>query len=162
MFSCRQGQTSGNNIAKKMLWWNSFAKMMITKENVPRNYCVIILTRMAPSNIANLLSPYSIQNRSKPQIYQKFVPAIVLESSSQGHWNLSKICQNPKKSHFPTCFDKFWQISVSLTGTLKNNRWDKFLMNLGFGTFLNAVRLSIIVNPRWGGEPQSENCSTIS
>ena len=24
MFSCKQGQTSGSNITKKMLWWNNF------------------------------------------------------------------------------------------------------------------------------------------
>ena len=27
-----------------------------------------------------------------------------------------------------------------LTGTPKNNRWDKFWINLGFGAFLNAVK----------------------
>ena len=24
VFSCKQGQTSGSNIAKRMLWWNNF------------------------------------------------------------------------------------------------------------------------------------------
>ena len=36
MFSCKQGQTSGSNIAKKMLWWNVLITKMITKIIVPR------------------------------------------------------------------------------------------------------------------------------
>ena len=37
-------------------------------------------------------------------------------------------------------FDKFFQISVPLTGTPKNNCWDTFWANLGFRAFLNAAR----------------------
>ena len=48
MFSCKQGQTIGSSIAKKMFWWNCFVIIanMITKEDVTRNSFVIILARM--------------------------------------------------------------------------------------------------------------------
>ena len=48
-----------------------------------------------------------------------------------------KIC--PKITVFQI-FDKFFQISVPLTGTPQSNRWDKFWTNLGFRAFLKAVR----------------------
>ena len=48
--------------------------------------------------------------------------------------------QNSKNGNFRTNFDKFFQISVPLTGTPQNNRWDKFWTNLGFRAFLKAVR----------------------
>ena len=41
---------------------------------------------------ANPFPPYSFQKRPESQICPKFVPAIVFGVSSQGDWNLSKIC----------------------------------------------------------------------
>ena len=29
MFSCKQGQTSGSNITKKMFWWNDFCNSYV-------------------------------------------------------------------------------------------------------------------------------------
>ena len=51
LFSCKQGQTSGSNITKKMFWWNFFVIItkIITKIIVPRNYFVIISARMVVS-----------------------------------------------------------------------------------------------------------------
>ena len=67
---------------------------------------------------------YSLQKRPKPQICPKFVPAIVFGGSSQ----VTEICEKSVKilkyGNFRTNFDKFFQISVPLTGTPKNNNWD--------------------------------------
>ena len=48
MFSCKQGQTSGSNITKKMFWWNYFVIItkVITKVIVLRNYFAIVSARM--------------------------------------------------------------------------------------------------------------------
>ena len=53
---------------------------------------------------------------------------------------MEKFVKNLKNGNFRTIFDKFFQISVPLTGTPQNNRWDKFWTNLGFRAFLKAVR----------------------
>ena len=55
--------------------------------------------------VANPVSPYSIEKRSEPQICPKFVQAIVL-GSSQGDWNLSKICQNLSEN----CIFQIWPV----------------------------------------------------
>ena len=57
MLSCKQGQTSGNNIAKKMLWWNYFVIItkIITNIIVPRNYSVKISARMVDTPKQNTL-----------------------------------------------------------------------------------------------------------
>ena len=96
--------------------------------------------RRYSSNVASPFSPYSIQKRPKPQICPKFVPAIVFGGSSQGDENLKKIVKICPKIAVFQIFDKFFQIFVPLTGTPKNNRWDKFWTTLGFRAFLNAVR----------------------
>ena len=95
---------------------------------------------MMDTEVANPFPPYSLQKRPKPQICPKFVPAIVLGGSSQGGLRFGKICQYLKNGNFRSNFDKFFQISVPLTGTPQNNRWDKSWTNLGFRVFLKAVR----------------------
>ena len=47
MFSCKQGQTSGSNIAKKCSGGNfvKIQKIIVTTKNTPRNYLVIISAR---------------------------------------------------------------------------------------------------------------------
>ena len=59
------------------------------------------------SEVANPFPPYSIQKSPEPQICPKFVPAIVFGGSSQGDWNLSKICQNLSENYRFSNFDKF-------------------------------------------------------
>ena len=54
--------------------------------------------------------------------------------------NLSKIWKTTISRQIFKFSTNFWQIWVPLIGTPKNNRRDKFLTNLGFGAFLNAVR----------------------
>ena len=48
LFSCKKGHASGSNIAKKIFWCNYFCNnyKMITKEDVERNYFVMISARM--------------------------------------------------------------------------------------------------------------------
>ena len=74
--------------------------------------------------LANPFPPYSLQKRPKPQICAKFVPAIFLGGPSGTEiWKkLSKF----ENGNFRTNFDNFFQISVPLTGTPQNYRWDKF------------------------------------
>ena len=84
--------------------------------------------------------PYSIQKRPEPQICPKFVPAIVFWGFQSGGQKFEINCQNLSENDGFSNFDKFFQIFDPLTGTPKNNRWDKFWTNLGFGAFLNAVR----------------------
>ena len=66
---------------------------------------------MHKSWVANPFLLYSFQKRPEPQICPKFVPAIVFGVSSQGDWNVSKICkrlfENYRLSNFDTFFDKF-------------------------------------------------------
>ena len=52
LFSCKKGHTCGSNITKKILWLNYFCNNYknITKENVSRNYFVIISARMVNIN----------------------------------------------------------------------------------------------------------------
>ena len=90
--------------------------------------------------IAKPFSPYSIQKRPEPQICPKFVPAIVFGGSSPGVKNLKKFVKICLKIAVFQILTIFFQIFDPLTGTPKNNRWDKFWTNLGFGAFLNAVR----------------------
>ena len=66
-----------------------------------------------------------------------------------GGLKFGKICQNLSENYRFSNFDKFFQISVPLTGTPQNNCWDKFWTNLGFRVFLKAVR----------GEKGSQNLS---
>ena len=67
-----------------------------------------------------------------------------------GGLKFGKICQNLSENYRFSNFDKFFQISVPVTGTPKNNRWDKFRTNLGFRAFLKAVRGKRVrnVNPK--------------
>ena len=51
-----------------------------------------------------------------------------------------QICPNIMVFIFSNLSTHFAQIPAPLTGTLKNNRRDKFWTNLGFGAFLSAVR----------------------
>ena len=112
--------------------------------NVPNPKDAAVLKRQCDCNftkssLANPFPPHSLRKRPKPQICPKFVPAIVFGVPVRGTeiWkNLSKFVENYRFSNF----DKFFQISVTLTGTPKNNRWDKFRTNLGFRAFSKAVR----------------------
>ena len=63
--------------------------------------------RKAMDIFANPPAPYSIQKcpNFKPQMCQKFVPAIVFRGSNQGDPNLS----NKKKRQFPDKFSNFRQ-----------------------------------------------------
>ena len=53
---------------------------------------------------------------------------------------MSKICQNLKNYNFGQKLDKLLTNFRPGLEFVKNNRWDKFWTNLGFGVFLNAVR----------------------
>ena len=53
-----------------------------------------------------------------------------------------KICQNLSENYRFSNFDEFFQISVPLTGTPKNNRWDEFR------AFLKAARGKRVRKPR--------------
>ena len=56
--------------------------------------------------------------------------------SSQGVKNLKKNCRNLSEKYGFSYFDNIFQNFYPLTGTPKNNRWDKiFWTNLGFGAF---------------------------
>ena len=93
-------------------------------------------SRFLLPHVANPFPPYSLQKRPRPQICPKFVPAIVLGVSSQGDGNLEKfvkICPKITVFQILTIFSK---ISVPVTGTPQNNRWDKFWTDLGFRAFL--------------------------
>ena len=72
----------------------------------------------------------------------KICPSDCFGGFQSGGLKFGKICrQNLSENYlFRTNFDKFFQISVPLTGTPQNNRWDKFWTNLGFRAFLKAVR----------------------
>ena len=71
----------------------------------------------------------------------KICPSDCFGGFQSGGLKFGKTCQKfEKNGNFRTNFDKFFQISVPLTGTPQNNRWDKFWTNLGFRAFLKAVR----------------------
>ena len=59
MFSCKEGQTSGSNITKKMLRWNYFCNNYkdYYKIIVPRNYFVIVSARMVVLQTRNPKTP---------------------------------------------------------------------------------------------------------
>ena len=78
----------------------------------------------------------------------KICPSDCFGGFQSGGLKFGKICQNLKNGNFRTNFDKFFQISVPLTGTPQNNRWDKFWTNLGFWAFLKAVRGKRVRNIR--------------
>ena len=82
----------------------------------------------------NARNPKFVQNLS-----QRF-PSDCFLSFLSGGLKFGKICQNLSENYRFSNFDKFFQISVPLTGTPQNNRWDKFWTNLGFRAFLKAVR----------------------
>ena len=81
----------------------------------------------------------AFKNARNPEFVQ-ICPSDCFWGFQSGGLKFGKICQNLKNGNFRTNFDNFFQISVPLTGTPKNNRWDKFWTNLGFRAFLNAVR----------------------
>ena len=87
-----------------------------------------MLVNPESAQICKPLSPLTAFNKNAPS--PKFVKN-VLENVLE---NLSGNC---RFSNFRQIFDKF---GVPLIGTPENNRQDKFLTNLGFGAFLNAVR----------------------
>ena len=70
----------------------------------------------------------------------KICPSDCFGGFQSGGLKFGKICQNLSENYRFSNFDKFFQISVPLTGTPQNNRWDKFWTNLGFRAFLKAVR----------------------
>ena len=83
----------------------------------------------------------AFKNTPETQICPKFVPAIVLGGFQSGGLkfvkNLSKCART---CHFGQIFDKFQSPGLEPP---QNNRWDKFWTNLGFGVFLNAVRVNL-------------------
>ena len=86
----------------------------------------------------NVRNPKFVQNLSQRLFWG--VPVKLTEI-----WkNLSNLSENYRFSNF----DTFFQISVPLTGTPQNNRWDKFWTNFGFRAFLKAVRGKRVRNPK--------------
>ena len=87
--------------------------------------------------------PFSPLQRSKtpetPNL-SKICPSDCFGGFQSGRLKFGKICQNLSENYRFSNFDKFFQISVPLTGTPQNNRWDKFWTNLGVRAFLKAVR----------------------
>ena len=94
------------------------------------------------SCLANPFPPYSFQKRPEPQICPKFVPAIVFGGSSQGDWNLSKICQNLSENYrFFSNFDKFLTNSSPPDWNPPKQSPGQILDKFGVrGAFLKAVR----------------------
>ena len=100
-FTVKKGSEKGS---QKGFWEGNF--------QVPRTRPLVEYAPLGvrPTWIANPFPPYSFQKRPEPQICPKSVPAIVFGGSSQGDWNLSKICQNLQKFVRKLPFFKFWQI----------------------------------------------------
>ena len=73
----------------------------------------------------------SIKKRPEPQICPKFVPAIVFGGFQSGDQKFENKLSKFEVRNLQTNFDKFFQNFDPLTGTPKNNRWDKFWTNLG-------------------------------
>ena len=85
MFSCKQGQTSGSNIAKKMFWWNSFCsnfkdcyKINCSNEIFRNNFgqdgiCLVtdFLTKNAPNFSPQFLEPSSVNPKKSCKIPTK-------------------------------------------------------------------------------------------
>ena len=90
----------------------------------------------------------AFKNARNPKFVQNLSQRLVWGVPVRGTeiWkNLSKIVR--KLPFLSQISDKFFQISVPLTGTPQNNRWDKFWTNLGFRAFLKAVRGKRVVPP---------------
>ena len=92
--------------------------------------------------------PYSLQKRPKRPNLSKICPCDCFGGFQSGGLKFGKICQNLSENYRFSNFDKFFQISVPLTGTPQNNRWDKFWTNLGFQAFLKAVGGKSVRNPK--------------
>ena len=85
---------------------------------------------------------FPLQHSKTPRTpnLSKICPSDCFWGFQSGGQNFEKNCQNLSENYGFTNFDNFFQSFGPLTGTPKNNRWDKFWTNLGFGAFLNAVR----------------------
>ena len=90
--------------------------------------------------VAKHVSPYSFQKTPRTPKLSKICPSDCFWGFQQGGQKFAKNLSKLKNGNFQTNFDRFSQIFGPLTGTPKNNRWDKFWTNLGFGVFLKAVR----------------------
>ena len=97
------------------------------------------LTRNYRPELRTLFPLTAFKNARNPKFVQNLSQRLFLGVPVRGT-KIWKICQNLKNGNFRTNFDNFFQIFVPLTGTPKNNRWDKFWTNLGFRAFLSAVR----------------------
>ena len=93
----------------------------------------------ALSKIENPFPPLQPSKRPKPKLVQ-ICPGNCFGGFQSGGLKFEKICQNLSKNYRFSNFDKFFQISVPLTGTPQNNCQDKFWTNLGFGRFSRPVR----------------------
>ena len=103
----------------------------------------------APSNSSEPCKPFSpLQPSKTPETpnLSEICPSDCFWGFQSGGLKFGKICQNLSENYRFSNFDKFFQISVPLTGTPKNNRWDKFRTNLGFRAFLKAVRGKRVLN----------------
>ena len=80
-----------------------------------------------------------LRNPFPPQICPKFVPAIFWGFQSGGPKSVENLSKFEKKVILRQILPNFHKFLI-LAATPKNNRWDKFWTNLGFGAFLNAVR----------------------
>ena len=85
--------------------------------------------------------PFSpLQPSKKPETpnLSEICPRDCFGGFQSGELKFGIICQNLSENYRFSNF-KLFQISVPLTGTPKNNRWDKFRTNLRFRAFLKAV-----------------------
>ena len=98
-----------------------------------RCFCLVTLS-------CEPFSPLQPSTTPETPNLSKICPSDCFGGFQSGGLKFEKICQNLKNGNSRTNFDKFFQISVPLTGTPQNNRWDKFWTKLGFRAFLKAVR----------------------
>ena len=99
------------------------------------------------SEYCETFSPLQPSKKRRTPNLSKICPSDCFWGFQSRGQEIEKKCQNLKNRNFQTNFDNFFQIFDPLTGTPKNNRWDKFLTNLGFGAFSKAERRKRFRNP---------------
>ena len=117
----------------------------------PRNlFHVLCSLKMCDISLRALFPLTAFKNARNPKFVRNLSQRLFLGVPVRGTeiWkNLSKFEQRQFPDKFRQISTNFCQISVRLTGTPKNNRWDKFRTNLGFRAFLKAVRGKRVRNP---------------
>ena len=111
-----------------------------THHKTPSNKLFLKNLLEAVSRIANPFPPLQPSKTPETPNLSKICPSDCFGGFQSGGLKFGKICQNLKNGNFRTIFDKFFQISVPLTGTPQNNRWDKFWTNLGFRAFFEGCK----------------------